>query len=226
MQTNAGRWEAPCHFFDNVFLFMRQFAVPMSARSSTPLLPWRLASSSGGFRWDTRSLRMRYYLPRVHPVFLQVSTGFLLRLFLVPSLSSSLLGFQVSFRRLFSVTTVAAQQLPSTLRTFALFWTYLVAVPLCLRRHFFSRPLSSPSCSLQASSSSGGPLCAPLVALPLRGDVSDGCCVTPGVSSGSVHTRQRSLDGVSFVFVRMCVCFNTRGGLFDPVRSNTPCWSN
>ena len=35
----------------------------------------------------------------------------------------------------------------------------------------------------------------------------------PGVSSGSVHTNKRSLDGVSFVFVRMCVCLNTRGGL-------------
>ena len=73
-------WHEPEHFMKehssqrflaNVFLLIRHFAASMSARSST-LLPWRLASSSGGLRWlllcslqDTRSLGMRYYLPRV-----------------------------------------------------------------------------------------------------------------------------------------------------------------
>ena len=47
-------------------------------------------------------------------------------------------------------------------------WTFLVTVPLLSPASPFSRPLSSSLCSLQASSSSGGPLCAPLVALPSR----------------------------------------------------------
>ena len=49
--------------------------------------------------------------------------------------SSTLPGVQVSLRRPFSVTTVAAQQLPSTLWAYALLWTFLVVVPLCPLRH-------------------------------------------------------------------------------------------
>ena len=63
-------------------------------------------------------------------------------------------------------------------------------------------PLSSSLSSLQASCSSCGPLCALLVALPPRGDVSDGCGATPGSELWSGAHQATRLDGVSFVFLR------------------------
>ena len=67
----------------------------------------------------------------------------------------------------------------------------LLSLPGC--RFSSSSTCSSSGSSLQASSGSRGPMRAPLVASPPRGDVSDGPVAMFGVSSGPVHARQRGL---------------------------------
>ena len=172
--------------------------VSTSERRSAPPLPKRVASSFGGTRWlafcrlrDTRSLGMRRpYLRRALSSFSPGSHGFSFA-----SFSGSMSQRHVAW---------CSGELPSTLWAQLHFWTYLIAVPLC--------PVRRPPLVFFFESVAGVFQLVWSFVRAHGGSATEGrCfgwlqCVTLGVTSGSVHSRQRSLDGVSFVFVRWCVC--------------------
>ena len=169
----------------------------MSTRSSAPPLPSRSASSFGGTRW---------------PLFLQPTRHSVLRNEELPSSCPPPSAYGLSFASSSGSKSELYVTWCSGMLTKAVFsdcggspaasmyfagTASLLSLPGCRSSTSStcctSGPSSFPISSLQASSGSCGPLCAPLVTSPPRGDVSDGRGATPGVSSGSVHARQRGL---------------------------------
>ena len=196
----------------------------MSTRGSAPPLPSRLASSFGGTRWPPgHSVLRNEELPASCPPPSAYGFSF-------ASSSGSKSQLYVSWcsgtltRAIFSDyggSTAASMYFAGAPSLLSLPGCRFSTSSACCS----SGASSSRSSSLRASSGSRGPLCAPLVASPPRGDVSDGRVATSGVGSGPVHARQRglvwwkcflSLSGSVSV---LSVCLSTRGGLIDPGRS-------
>ena len=187
-ETQSSVTKALCHPLANTSLLIPPFEVSMSTRSSAPLLPRRLASRFGGTRWplfcsllDTRSLGMR------HLSFSRPSS-------FSPGLHGFALASSSGSKSQLHVAWCSGKLTKSVLEDYggssaaSIYFAGKVSL-LDLHGCRSSSSLATSTSSLQASSSSCGPLHAPLVALPPRGDVSDGCGVTPVVSSGLVHAR-------------------------------------